>query len=258
MYWRGILLSLIGIAATVWLAATGQLGLYIHPRYFVFTVTMAVIAAVVLVLAFALRPGAVHTHDAAEAEVEATDRHPRRQTWWAGASLVLVVTTGVALLVLQPTTLTSATVEQRDMNGSVVAGAGSSGAIDLDASGAIGDGTDAELTVKDWAGLLRQGADATALSGRTAELVGFVTPNADDPENVFYVARFVITCCAVDAQPVGVPVYQPGWRDLVQTDDWVRVTGPFVDNPSINSMEPTVVAPRELAATEQPGDPYVY
>ncbi|WCI08491.1 hypothetical protein PJ267_19900 [Arthrobacter sp. OVS8] len=48
---HGVMLSLIGIAATLWLAVTGKLELYIHPRYVPFTVTMTVVAAVVSVAA---------------------------------------------------------------------------------------------------------------------------------------------------------------------------------------------------------------
>ncbi len=42
--WRGVLLIGAISIGTVWLATTGQLGLYIHPRYIVFTVIMAVVA----------------------------------------------------------------------------------------------------------------------------------------------------------------------------------------------------------------------
>ena len=52
--WKGVALAALGVVATLWLAATGRLGLYIHPRYFVFTVIMAVVAVVVLVAAFAV------------------------------------------------------------------------------------------------------------------------------------------------------------------------------------------------------------
>ena len=40
--WQGVLLIVAALVATVWLAATNQLILYIHPRYVVFTVIMAV------------------------------------------------------------------------------------------------------------------------------------------------------------------------------------------------------------------------
>lgn len=254
-HWRGVILSLIGIVATVWLALTGQLGLYIHPRYFVFTVTMAIIAAVGVLLACAILPApARHAHDDADPAAGEHDggAGTRGQGWWIGASVFLVAATAVALLALPPATLTTATVAQRDMNGSV-----SASAVGPDLTAVSGD-DDRSLSVKDWAGLLRQGADAEALSGRAPTITGFITPDPDDPENVFYVARFVITCCAVDAQPIGVPVYLPGWQDQWKTDSWVSATGVFIDNPSIDSMQVTVLDPAELTQTEQPAEPYDY
>ena len=54
--WKGVVLSLIGVVSTLWLAATGRLGLYIHPRYFEFSVILAAVAvvafAVTLVVSF--------------------------------------------------------------------------------------------------------------------------------------------------------------------------------------------------------------
>jgi uncharacterized repeat protein (TIGR03943 family) len=242
--WRGVLLSLIGIVAIVWLAFTDQLGLYIHPRYFVFTVIMAVIAAVFVLLAFALPPqtgSGQHDHET-----------PTRGAWlWVPANLVLLSLTAAGMLALPPTTLTTATVSQRDINGSATA------ASQDDAITLVG-GDASSLTVKDWAGLLRQGADETSLAGKSPTLVGFVTPDPDDPTNVFYVARFIITCCAVDAQPVGVPVYLPDWQDQFTVDEWVNVTGTFVSNPSTESRQAIVLSPSTISSTDQPAQPYVY
>lgn len=251
-HWRGIALSIVGIVATLWLAATGQLGLYIHPRYFVFTTIMAGIAVVFVVLAFLLVPvrgedaeHGAHDHD------HGAEQGAVARAWWFGLSVVLVVATTGALLVLPPATLTTATVDQRVMNSSVT---GQSLGDTIQLAG----GDEASFTVKDWAGLLRQGADERTLTGKSPTLVGFVTPDTDDPENVFYVARFVVTCCAVDAQPVGVPVYLPGWQNRFAVDEWVSVTGTFTANPSVLSMQATVLTPREITSTEQPADPYVY
>ena len=242
--WRGVLLSLIGIVAVIWLALTDQLGLYIHPRYFVFTVIMAVIAGVFVLLAFGLP-----TQNGSGQHERET---PRRGAWvWVPANIVLLAVTAVGMLALPPTTLTTATVSQRDINGSATS------ALQDDAITLVG-GDDSALTVKDWAGLLRQGADEAFLAGKSPTLVGFVTPDPDDPTSVFYVARFVITCCAVDAQPIGVPVYLPGWQGQFSVDEWVIVTGAFVSNPSTSSVQSVVLTPSEISSIDRPAQPYVY
>ncbi|RIJ09651.1 TIGR03943 family protein, partial [Clavibacter nebraskensis] len=110
----------------------------------------------------------------------------------------------------------------------------------------------------DWSQLLAQTTDPTFFTSKSVDITGFVSADPDDPDDVFYVTRFVVTCCAVDAQPVGVPVYQPGWRSTLQTDEWVRVTGPFASNPSAKSRQPLAVMPQGVEQVDQPADPYVY
>lgn len=261
--WQGILLSLIGIVATVWLAATDRLGLYIHPRYFWFTVIMAGIAAVLVVAAFAFAPlrEAEHEHGpdhAAEPDPEEegppAHRHRAdapRAGWLRGAlAALIVVGAAVALLVLPPTTLTSNTATQRSINstGSTLGG---------EAPTLVGGDT-SQFSVKDWALLLRQNPDAEYFADQDVVVTGFVTPSPDDPENVFYVARFVVTCCAVDAQPVGVPVYLPEWEASFAADQWVEASGAFVPNEGSPSAEPLLLTPDDVTVTEQPEQPYVF
>lgn len=83
-------------------------------------------------------------------------------------------------------------------------------------------------------------------------------PDPDDPENVFYVSRFLVTCCAVDAQPTGIPVYYPNWASSFATDDWVQVDGEFTTNQSRGSTQPIALVPDQVTPIEQPSDPYLY
>ncbi|WP_245635886.1 TIGR03943 family putative permease subunit [Herbiconiux solani] len=282
--WRGIVLSLIGVVAIVWLAATGQLGLYIHPRYYEFTVVMAVLAGIAVIAAFALVPGAAdddgHDHGDGHGHADGGghghadgDRHDHdhvhddtavartgsgwRTTAWVAATALIVAGTVGALLVVPPSTLTSATVDQRDLNASAALTNAAADAAGQSATDLVGSDT-TTFTVKDWASLLRQGAGEDYLAGKTADITGFVTPDPADPDNVFYVARFVVTCCAVDAQPVGVPVYLPGWQSDYAVDSWVHATGGFGSNPSTSSTQAIVLEPTALAAVDQPAEPYVY
>lgn len=245
--WKGVVLSLIGVVSTLWLAATGQLGLYIHPRYFVFSVVLAVLAGVLLVLAFAIVPGVQEEGD--EHTHEHTHR-PGRRRWLAVlAPAAVIAAAAIALLVLPPAALTASTATQREVNTS---------AVDAAATAAAPTGDTASFSVRDWATLLRQGASEQFLAGRTATVSGFVTPDASDPENVFYVARFIVTCCAVDAQPVGVPIYRAGWADTYSEGQWLEVTGGFEANPSVTSAEAVVLEPAAVTPIDEPAMPYVY
>ncbi|TFD89005.1 TIGR03943 family putative permease subunit [Cryobacterium serini] len=240
--WQGVLLSLVVVVATLWLALSGQLGLYIHPRYFVFTIAMAVIGLVLVGAGFARRRGF---------EVERTGRVATTLT---GVGVVLLVIMGVAMVVVPPTTLTSATATQREVNSG---GLGTEDDADQ-AAALIGTGDFEQLSVREWVSLLAQSSDPGFYADKTAQVTGFVTPDAKDPENVFYVARFVVTCCAVDAQPIGVPVYLPGWQAEYEIDDWVQVTGRFDPSVSATASDPLAITPVEILPVDQPKDPYVY
>jgi putative membrane protein len=273
--WQGVLLTLVVGISTLWLSATGQLVLYIHPRYVVFTVIMIAIGMVlslgVLVLAPSSRgaddghdhgDGHDHSgeHDHAVLAVAPAERPRRRRRGRAAARTAAVaagalVTTAVAvsLVVLPPATLTSATAGQRDVNSSTASLAGTSVE---DAASADAEAY-AAFSVLDWAGLLRQTSDLSFFEGKTADVVGFVVPAGDDPD-VFYVSRFVVTCCAVDAQPVGVPVHLVDWRSQVSADEWLDVSGGFQTNPSSTSSDPIALVPDSLEEVGQPSDPYLY
>ena len=49
-HWSGAALALVGVIATLWLAVTGRLTFYVHPRYTLLTVIMAVLTLLVLVV----------------------------------------------------------------------------------------------------------------------------------------------------------------------------------------------------------------
>ncbi|MBC7403506.1 MAG: TIGR03943 family protein [Microbacteriaceae bacterium] len=244
--WQGIALCVAALVSTVWLAVTNQLILYIHPRYIVFTVIMAALGLVLVVASF--RRSAAHDHD----HDQPSPHGFRRAITVVGT--VLTLTLAVALVVVPPTTLTTATAEQRVINSTQVG----SGTRTVDSAASAPAGAFARFTVLDWSSLLRQTTDAGFYRDKAANVVGFITKDTDDPQNVFYVSRFVITCCAVDAQPVGVPVYLPNWRDRFAADQWVKVSGSFETNPSTKSQQSIALVPTVATKVDQPSEPYLY
>lgn len=230
---------------TLWLAATGQLVLYIHPRYIVFTVIMASIAVIATVLALATP----RQHD--DEQLSLPSRRSRALGLVA-AGLAAAFTLGMVLI--PPATLTTATAEQREINATA-----SDDAESLAAASAADAATVASFTVREWSTVLRQTSDLAFFDGKpVTALLGFVTPYVDDPENMFYVSRFAVTCCAVDAQPLGVPVYLPGWADQYPADTWVQVSGEFESNPSRTSATPVALIPDTVEAVDQPREPYLF
>lgn len=250
--WRGIGLSLVVVVATIWLGVTGKLGLYIHPRYFLFTTVMAALGLLFVLAGFVFR--ASPADDGAETR---DGRAGHTAGWRAlslGGSALMLAVAAIATLALPPATLTSATATQREVN----SGGLESDAATSQAATLVGTGDYGRLGVKEWVSLLAQSGDPALYADKTARVTGFVLPDTTDPDNVFYVARFVVTCCAVDAQPIGVAVYQPGWQASHDADDWVQVTGTFVSNPSGKSAVNLAILPTDIESVDQPSDPYVY
>jgi putative membrane protein len=246
--WQGIALCVAALVSTVWLAITNQLILYIHPRYIVFTVIMAALGLVLVVASFSRSPAHDHDHD----HDQPRPRGYRRAITVAATVLTLIV--AVALVVVPPTTLTTATAEQRVINSTQVG----SGTKTVDSAASAPAGAFARFTVLDWSSLLRQTTDAGFYRDKAANVVGFITKDTDDSQNVFYVSRFVITCCAVDAQPVGVPVYLPNWQERFAADQWVKVSGSFETNPSTKSQQSIALVPTTTTKVDQPSEPYLY
>lgn len=243
--WRGVAIIGTMAAVTLWLAYSGQLVLYIHPRYIVFTVIMAGIAVVLSLLAVAGR----RDHD---------DEHgappPRRERMLALTAAGIAGAFTLGMVVLPPATLSTATAQQREVNATA-----SDDAEALATATTADAETVAAFTVREWSAILRQTSDLAFYADRPATaLLGFVVPDDDDPGNLFYVSRFSVTCCAVDAQPLGVPVYLPGWSAQYPVDTWVEISGSFASNPSRASTEPVVLIPDTVEVVEQPREPYLF
>ena len=99
---QGIILLFVIAVATLWLAATGRLTLYIHQRYVVFTTGMAVVA-LVMASASIITQSRTHQHT--------------HFVWWRriAACVMICVVASMALLT-PPTALTTTTATQRGIN----------------------------------------------------------------------------------------------------------------------------------------------
>jgi uncharacterized repeat protein (TIGR03943 family) len=243
--WSGAALALVGVIATIWLAATGTLTLYVHPRYTLLTVIMAVLTLLVLVGMAAVGVSLAADEDRDHDHVTRVSAFGRLLVWSKAAVLICAA---LALLVIPPATLSSSARQNREL---VTSGQ----ALDSTKVAALVGADPATFSVKDWAALLSQGGPEAVL-GKQVNLSGYVLDR--DEEDVFFIARLVVSCCAVDAQPIGVPVYRPGWRDEIEPGAWIRIEGAFVNNPSRDSQESVAIGVGSLANIEEPDQPYVF
>lgn len=238
--WIGVALTLIVVVGTLWLAATDRLELYVHPRYTVFTVILALVGGALAIGALLVGPDR-HDDDAPDA------RRPGRARALLVARFVLLVAVVGAVLVLPPRSLTAHTAQNRALATSTLSSA---------PAPALAGASTADFTVKDWATLLRAG-DPSAVTGRAVHVSGYVLAGGGGAD-VFYASRLLVTCCAVDAQPVGIPIHVDGWAARFPAGTWVELSGKFQENPSASSSVPLVVVPESIRRIREPAKPYVY
>ena len=237
------LLVVLGVAA-LGLAATGRLSLYVHPRYVALTVLMAGVGLVVATAGLVLRDrtgpesSPLHEHD-----------HARLRSVVLPARALLVVAVAFAVLVLPPSTLSASLRADRGL-------ASSDRLLDEGSAERLVGADTTSFSVRDWAVLLQQGG-ADAVVGQPVDVTGYVLDRGEDDS--FYVARLVISCCAVDAQPIGVAVRRPGWRSSIRPDTWVRVRGTFADDSTAAAdTHPAIIDPTSVTVVPEPRNPYVF
>lgn len=118
-----------------------------------------------------------------------------------------------------------------------------------------------ERSILDWLRAFSLESDAAAFDGQAVDITGFVYREGDDESEPdrFTVARFVVSCCVADAQPVGLVVEAPG-ADFAN-DTWVRVRGHFEARTVAGELYPVLVAddgPDGVVRMSQPDHPYLY
>ena len=225
-------------AGIIRLGVLGKLSLYIHPRYTIFTLVMASVGLIVSLVSIMVGCRSRQTIKPAA--------HP---TMTRVAPAFLFVMACAGFLFVQPAALSARAAVSRGIDrNSALTNAG--------ASSALFDTADySQLGIKDWSSLLAH-YDANFIVGKTASITGFVADNGNT--NMFFVSRFFVTCCVVDAQPIGVPVYAPDWRHRYAPNSWLEITGEFIENPDADSPHKIVLKPSRIQSVAPPREPYVY
>src|SRR5215212_2599113 len=240
-----------------------QLTFYIHPRYITFTVALNAISLVACAVGFLVAAWRMGTSTSKSATAIASpdsspDSSPgsASSAGWRPSFTVLVAgLVLVAAYALPARTLSSGTADQRSANFNSIQAQPSGRGAGSDTLALFGADT-SRLTVADWALAFNLRSTPASYVGKEVDVVGFVFHPKGTPEDVFYVSRFSVTCCAVDARPLGVPVYSPGWQEEFKEDSWVHLTGSFAETEE-DISEPVVVTPENIEPTEQPEHPYV-
>ncbi|OZB85818.1 MAG: TIGR03943 family protein [Microbacterium sp. 14-71-5] len=251
--WLGAGLAAALAIATLGLAFTGRLTLYISPETVWFAVAAAIATLVGAVWSCMLPLGAEqdHGHDHGDSGGDhdhdhAPVRSSRRVLGVVAGATGGVIATGVVAgaLLLPPASLSVDMAMQRAPVGNVLF----AGADNV----ALGANTDTStFGVGGWASVFATGSRPEKYDGSTVTLTGFLTPSGSAKDQA-HLTRMVITHCVLDAQPASVPVGISGWQGQYAVGDWVQVKGTV----RASADGKLSIVPASVSKIPEPKDPY--
>ena len=233
-----IILSLIALFAIhgLYLYFTDKLNFYIHPRYSWLSVTASAITLMVTMM------GIIQ-------EILLSKKRKRKPKNKIKIDELIIFGFAILVAFLLPVkALTSATASQRQGNLNSLRGDST------EISSPFKISTE-NYSLGDWIISLQNNPDSSTYDGKKVNIDGFIFPDEASDADHFTIARFILTCCAVDATPVGIRVYSKNWNRKYNKDDWVKLSGEFKIDPSTNKI---FIFAEKLEVTEVPNDPYIY
>ena len=233
--WKVWILRGIGLFL-FWQWFSGNLSLYIHARFSWLTLVAA--------LSFVLIGGVYHTR---RERLDA--QHHHGEFAWGGFFLIL---TPILFGLLAPgKPLGADAMRCRSIN---VASIGSTATPITKKIAVIHH--DEPQTILDWVMAFWSESNLANIVGAPATVSGFVYRDQKATTGMFMVGRFVITCCAADATPVGLYVAWPNSQTL-SNDQWVEVSGHFELQTLAETATPVLVA-EAITVIDMPEQPYLY
>ncbi|NJK29269.1 MAG: TIGR03943 family protein [Acaryochloris sp. SU_5_25] len=112
-------------------------------------------------------------------------------------------------------------------------------------------------TLLEWIRTLDVYPEPDAYTGQKVNVDGFVVYPESLPENYLTLTRFVISCCAADAYPVGLPVKLQQTRKTYASDAWLTVKGEMITE-TLNGQRQLVIQATGLKPIPEPDNPYYY
>ncbi len=208
---------------------SNKLTYYIHPRFLDFSYIASIISLFVAV----------------SGVIKVIEANSYSQVKWKQmrvfAPLVVVLLLGF-LLPVKP--LSSATAAQRSIDLNSISQSEIS-TLDMFTRDSK------SFTLGDWVLMQSANPDYNEFVGQEVDVIGFIFDSQNSSEQ-FMLAKFLITCCAVDARPVGINVNY-AWKNEYEQDDWVRVTGVFAEDNGQLYIEPY-----DIYEISVPDNPYLY
>ena len=114
-----------------------------------------------------------------------------------------------------------------------------------------------DKSIVDWVRTLNVYPEPDAYMEQPVDVVGFMIHPPNLPDDYGMISRFILTCCAADAYPVGLPVKLTGDRSDYPADQWFRVKGEMA-TAELNGDRRLTVLAQDIESVETPRNPYNY
>ena len=226
------LLTVILAGCLLLAALNSDLTLYIHPRYITFTTVSVGIGFVLLLLGF---------RASTQKQLDTIYRST------VSTLPVLIVTT--CAIVLAPASLSQSLASSRSS-------VSQQNNVDQTTHSTL-DSFSSDLTrfsIADWNNLLAAAPSSDDIENKQANVEGFLYRGDN---NQLFVARFRLTCCAVDATPLAIPLVESDELTSLELGQWVSLEGSFTAT-SDNADHPWQLQTSSVQSIEEPDDPYVF
>jgi len=106
-----------------------------------------------------------------------------------------------------------------------------------------------------WVRTLTVYPEPDAYAGQPVKVQGFVIHPAELSEQYLLLSRFIITCCAADVYPVGLPVKLTQNRTAYPPDTWLEVQGVMITEQFGDRRQLTIQA-KTIKEIPKPENPY--
>jgi uncharacterized repeat protein (TIGR03943 family) len=114
-----------------------------------------------------------------------------------------------------------------------------------------------DRTLIDWIRTLNIYPEPDEYTGDKVSVTGFVIDPPELPDGYLVIARFVITCCAADAYPIGLPVKLPSNSPKYPADSWLSIQGEMMTE-KLADRRKLVIQAIEINKIPEPKNPYDY
>lgn len=233
---------------------TGELHLLIHPNYFLLVLVTSILLfvfSIVKVILTIIKNKNKHNINA----IKDNQYNNLLPKGWASSLLMLVAVLG---LIIPPTALSSQTAIQRGVTDSLPP-------TTLETQSFLNQTSPEKRSLIEWVRTVNAYPEPDNYTGQKANITGFVVHLDNLPDNYIYLSRFVLTCCAVDAYPVGIIVELPKSRREYPPDSWLEIQGvmktetlPSLDTSQQREKRQLVLKSQNLRVIPTPSNPYAY